>query len=67
MLSTITGITAASDSNIKKIELEQTSQAMARISIVFDVRDMFQLNEIISRFKVLPGVYSLNRKKLAEK
>ena len=67
MLSTITGITAASNSNIKKIELEQASQAMARITIVFEVRDMFQLNEIISRFKALPGIYSLNRKKIAEK
>jgi len=28
---------------------------------------MFRLNEIISRFKALPGIYSLNRKKIAEK
>ena len=67
MLSTITGITAASDSNIKKIELEQSSQAMAKVTLVFEVRDMFQLDEIISRFKALPGVYSINRKKMAEK
>jgi GTP pyrophosphokinase len=67
MLSTITGITAASESNIKKIELEQASQAMVRISLIFEVADMFQLNEIIGRVKALPGVYSLNRRKLAEK
>ncbi len=40
---------------------------MARISLIFEVEDMFQLNEIIGRIKALPGVYSLNRKKLAEK
>jgi len=67
MLSTITGITAASNSNIKKLELEQASQSMARITIIFEVKDMFQLNEIIQRFKALPGIYSLNRKKIAEK
>ena len=67
MLSTVTGITAASNSNIKKIDLEQASQSMTRITIVFEVRDMFQLNEIIGRFKALPGIYSLNRRKIAEK
>jgi guanosine-3',5'-bis(diphosphate) 3'-pyrophosphohydrolase len=67
MLSTISGITAASNSNIKKIDLEQASQAVVRVTLVFEVRDMFQLNEIIGRFKALPGVYSINRKKIAEK
>ena len=67
MLSTITGITAASNSNIKKIDLEQASQAMARVTLIFEVRDMFQLNEITARLKALPGVYSINRKKMAEK
>jgi guanosine-3',5'-bis(diphosphate) 3'-pyrophosphohydrolase len=67
MLSTISGITAASNSNIKKIDLEQASQAVARITLVFEVRDMFQLNEIIGRFKALKGVYAINRKKTAEK
>jgi GTP pyrophosphokinase len=67
MLSTISGITAASNSNIRKLELEPASQAMTRISLVFEVRDMFQLNEIIGRFKALPGIYSINRKKMAEK
>jgi len=67
MLSTISGITASCDSNIKKIELEQASQAMARVTLVFEVKDMFQLNEIISRFKALSGVYAITRKKMAEK
>jgi hypothetical protein len=40
---------------------------VARVILVFEVRDMFQLNEIISRYKALPGVYSLNRKKIAAK
>jgi len=67
MLCTISGITAASKSNIKKIDLEPASQAVARVTLVFEVRDMFQLNEIIGRFKALPGIYSINRKKIAEK
>jgi guanosine-3',5'-bis(diphosphate) 3'-pyrophosphohydrolase len=67
MLCTISGITAASNSNIKKIDLEQASQTMARVTLVFEVRDMFQLNEITGRLKALPGIYSINRKKMAEK
>ncbi|MBN2345883.1 MAG: bifunctional (p)ppGpp synthetase/guanosine-3',5'-bis(diphosphate) 3'-pyrophosphohydrolase, partial [Candidatus Aminicenantes bacterium] len=62
-LSIISGVTAASDSNIKKIELEQASQAVARVTLIFEVRDMFQLNEITRRLKDLPEVYSINRKK----
>ena len=38
MLSTISGITAASDSNIKKIELEPASHGVARVTLVFEVR-----------------------------
>jgi (p)ppGpp synthase/HD superfamily hydrolase len=67
MLSTISGITAASDSNIKKIELEQASHGVARVTLVFEVRDMFQLDEISRRLKALPGIYAINRKKTAEK
>ncbi len=67
MLSTLSSITAAANSNIKKISLEQASQAVARVTIVFEVRDMFQLNEITSRFKALPGIYAINRKKTAAK
>jgi guanosine-3',5'-bis(diphosphate) 3'-pyrophosphohydrolase len=67
MLSSITAIPAASNSNIKKIDLEQTSQAVARVTIVFEVRDMFQLNEITGRFKALPGIYAITRRKTAEK
>ncbi|MBE0665976.1 MAG: bifunctional (p)ppGpp synthetase/guanosine-3',5'-bis(diphosphate) 3'-pyrophosphohydrolase, partial [Candidatus Aminicenantes bacterium] len=67
MLSTITGITAASNSSIKKIEQVQSGQSMVKITLVFEVKDMFQLNEIIGNFKTLPGIYSLNRKKIAEK
>ena len=67
MLSTITGITAASNSNIKKLEQEQSSQAMAKITLVFEVKDMFQLNEIHSQFKKVPDIYSINRKKTSDK
>jgi GTP pyrophosphokinase len=63
MLSTITGVTAETGSNIKKVEIEPASQAVVRITLVFEVRDMFQLNEITGRLQALPGVYSLQRRK----
>jgi len=40
---------------------------VTRVTLVFEVKDMFQLNEIISRFKALSGVYAITRKKMAEK
>ncbi|MEI6614150.1 MAG: bifunctional (p)ppGpp synthetase/guanosine-3',5'-bis(diphosphate) 3'-pyrophosphohydrolase [Chrysiogenales bacterium] len=67
VLSTITGITAASNSNIKKLEQEQTSQAMVKITLVFEVKDMFQLNEIYSHLKAVPDLYAINRKKTSAK
>jgi GTP pyrophosphokinase len=67
VLSTITGITAASNSNIKKLAQEQSGQAMVKVTLVFEVRDMFQLNEIYSQFKKVPDIYSINRKKTADK
>ena len=65
MLSSITGVIAACGSNIKKIEMEPASQAVARVQIVFEVRDMFQLEEITSRLRELGGVYSIQRRKAA--
>ena len=65
MLSTITGVTAETGSNIKKVELEPASQAVVRITLIFEVRDMFQLNEITARLQALPGIYSLQRRKAA--
>ena len=65
MLSSITGVIAAGGSNIKKIEMEPASQAVARVQIVFEVRDMFQLEEITSRLRELGGVYSIQRRKAA--
>jgi guanosine-3',5'-bis(diphosphate) 3'-pyrophosphohydrolase len=67
MLSNITGITAASNSNIKKLEQEQSSQGMVKITLVFEVKDMFQLNEIHSQLKKIPDIYSINRKKTSAK
>jgi guanosine-3',5'-bis(diphosphate) 3'-pyrophosphohydrolase len=67
MLSAITGITAASNSSIKKIEQEQSSQTMVKITLVFEVKDMFQLNEIFSHFKAVPDIYAINRKKTSDK
>ncbi len=67
MLSAITGVTAACGSNIKKIEMEPTSQTVARITIVLEVRDLFQLDAITGQLRDLPGVYSFSRKKLPGK
>jgi guanosine-3',5'-bis(diphosphate) 3'-pyrophosphohydrolase len=67
MLSTITGIIAASNSNIKKLEQEQASQTMGKVTLIFEVRDMFQLNEIYSQLKQIPDIYSINRKKTSDK
>jgi GTP pyrophosphokinase len=67
VLSAITAITAASNSNIKKLEQEQSSQSVVKITLVFEVRDMFQLNEIYSQFKKIPDIYSINRKKTSDK
>ncbi len=63
MLNAISGVTAACDSNIKKIEIEPASQAVARVTISFEVKDMFQLDEITRRFKAMTGIYAINRKK----
>jgi (p)ppGpp synthase/HD superfamily hydrolase len=67
VLSAVTGVIAASNSNIKKLEQEQASQAMGKVTLVFEVRDMFQLNEIYSQLKKIPDIYSLNRKKTSDK
>ncbi|MDD8012975.1 MAG: bifunctional (p)ppGpp synthetase/guanosine-3',5'-bis(diphosphate) 3'-pyrophosphohydrolase [Acidobacteriota bacterium] len=67
MLNAITGVTAACGSNIKKIEIEPASQAVARVTILFEVRDMFQLNEITSRFTSMPGIFAISRKKTSGK
>jgi GTP pyrophosphokinase len=67
MLSTITGITAASNSSIKKIEQEQSSQAVVKITLVFEVKNIFQLNEIYNHLKAVPDLYSINRKKISAK
>ncbi|MCX6556748.1 MAG: TGS domain-containing protein, partial [Candidatus Aminicenantes bacterium] len=67
VLSIITSITAASHSNIKKLAQEQTSQDVVKIVLVFEVKDMFQLNEIYNQLKKVPDIYSINRKKTTAK
>ena len=67
VLSTITGITAASNSNIKRLNQEPASQGMVKIVLLFEVRDMFQLNGIFSQFKKVPDIYAINRRKTSEK
>ena len=65
MLSLLTGIPAGHHSNIRKIELERMSQAMAKVKISFEVEDILQLEKIHRDFKKTSGVYSIIRKKIA--
>jgi len=65
MLSSVTGILARSDSNIKKIDLEQINQTMARVKLTFEVKDVLHLNQIYAELKNTPGIYSIVRKKIA--
>ncbi len=65
MLSHITAIPAANNSNIRKIELEQISQTMARVRLIFEVSDTQQLQKISDGLRALAGVYSLSRRKIA--
>ncbi len=67
MLSHITAVPAAHGSSIRKIELDQVSQAMARIRMVFEVQDTRQLQLISDGLRATSGVYSLTRRKIARR
>jgi GTP pyrophosphokinase len=62
ILSSISGITAKYDSNILKVENERISQTTSNIKIVFEVKDINQLNKITREFHQIKGVYSIDRK-----
>jgi len=63
MLKAITEVTAAYESNIKKIEIIHLSQSLAKVRLSFEVREVSQLHEITQRMRNLNGVYSLIRKR----
>lgn len=64
LLSSISGITAKYDSNIIKAETEKISQSMTKIKIVFEVKDIEQLNKIVNEFHQVKGIFSLDRKRI---
>ncbi len=64
LLNVISGITADFNSNILKVESEKVSQSMSKIRLVFEVKDVSQLEKIYSEFKKIKGLVSLDRKRL---
>jgi guanosine-3',5'-bis(diphosphate) 3'-pyrophosphohydrolase len=64
LLSSISGITAKYNSNIIKVENERISQTTSNIKIIFEVKDIDQLNKITKEFHQIKGVYSIDRKLL---
>jgi guanosine-3',5'-bis(diphosphate) 3'-pyrophosphohydrolase len=62
LLNSISGITAKYDSNIIKVENERISQNTSNIKIIFEVKDINQLNKITKEFTQIKGVYSIDRK-----
>ncbi|MGE5341460.1 MAG: RelA/SpoT family protein [Candidatus Omnitrophota bacterium] len=64
LLTAISGVTAKYDSNIIKVENEKVSQTMSKVKIVFEVKDIDQLNKITHEFTSIKGIYSLDRKRI---
>jgi len=64
MLSAITTITAESGSNIRKLEMDQVSQSMSKVKLVFEVVDVKQLEKIFLKLKSINGVQSIIRRKI---
>jgi guanosine-3',5'-bis(diphosphate) 3'-pyrophosphohydrolase len=67
VLTAVSGINAAHDSNIKKIENEYLSQNVNKIKITFEVVDVNQLHKIAAEYKKIKGIYSVIRKRIIEK
>jgi GTP diphosphokinase / guanosine-3',5'-bis(diphosphate) 3'-diphosphatase len=64
ILNAISGVTAKYESNILKVEAEKISQNQSRINIVFEVKDIAQLNKITAEFNHIKGVVSMHRKRI---
>lgn len=63
LLNSISGVTAKYDSNILQVNSEKVSQNVSNVKIVFDVKDISQLNKISLELKNLKGVYSITKKR----
>jgi GTP pyrophosphokinase len=64
LLNAISGVTAKYDSNIVKVETEKISQTISKIRLVFEVKDINQLNKITAEFDHIKGLYSMDRKRV---
>lgn len=63
LLNSISGVTAKYDSNILSVNNEKVSQNVSNVKIVFDVKDVVQLDKISNELKKLKGVYSITKKR----
>jgi guanosine-3',5'-bis(diphosphate) 3'-pyrophosphohydrolase len=64
LLNAISGVTTKYDSNIVRVETEKISQNMSKIKLVFEVKDITQLNKITAEFTHIKGLYSMDRKRV---
>lgn len=63
ILSAVSSVTAAQNSNIRKIEIDKSSQNQSKIKISFEVKDTMQLAKIDHSFKTTNGIIAVIRKK----
>jgi len=66
LLSAISAVTAKYGSNIMKVDAERLSQNMSKMKMVFEVRDVEQLNRIQAELNQIKGIYSIDRKRILE-
>lgn len=64
ILSSISSVTADHDSNILKVENEKISQTVTKVKIIFEVKDIKQLDKIAREFSNIKGLYDMDRKRL---
>ena len=67
ILSAVSSINADYNSNIKKIDNEYISQLINKIKITFEVTDIKQLHQIAGKYRKIKGMYSVIRKRIAER
>lgn len=64
ILSAISSVTADHESNILKVENEKISQTVTKVKIVFEVKDIKQLDKIARDFSHIKGLTDMDRKRL---
>jgi GTP diphosphokinase / guanosine-3',5'-bis(diphosphate) 3'-diphosphatase len=65
LLTSISGVTANYDSNILQITNEKVSNNMSKVKIVFEVKNIHQLEKIRHDFKQINGVYDIIKKRVS--